>query len=88
MGLTCPPSPMSPAVTPFGQTPAEGVAGVAQGDVVVAFGLRRRVTYFGSLLEALTANGAQILLVADQNTALPHSGSRFSISRDLPSACW
>ena len=54
------------ALAPSGQTLAEGVAGVAPDDVVVAFGMRRRVTYFGSLLTALEASGAQLLLIADQ----------------------
>ena len=65
------------ALAPSGQTLAEGVAGVAQGDVIVAFGMRRRVTHFGALLEALTLNGAQILLIADQAIALPDGQPRW-----------
>ena len=60
------------SLAPSGQTLAEGVAGVGKGDVVVAFGMRRRVRFFVPLLEALAAQGAEILLITDRSMrALP-----------------
>ena len=61
------------ALAPSGQTLAEGVAGVGKGDVVVAFGMRRRVRFFAPLLETLAAQQAEILLITDRSmrAALP-----------------
>ncbi|EPX76573.1 MurR/RpiR family transcriptional regulator [Salipiger mucosus] len=49
-----------------GQTLAEGIAGIGQGDVVVLIGLRRRPARFGQLVRLLAERGAKLLLVADK----------------------
>jgi DNA-binding MurR/RpiR family transcriptional regulator len=48
-----------------GETLAEHVAGLGAGDVVVLFGLRRRVSLAEQLIEAIHRQGASTLLVTD-----------------------
>jgi len=48
-----------------GQTLAEGVAGVGAGDAVLIVGLRRRPAGFTDFVRAVTATGADTILVAD-----------------------
>lgn len=67
------------ALAPSGQTLAEGIAGVSSGDVVVAFGMRRRVAFFLPLLEALAAQEAQILLITDRSLRTPVQGVRWTL---------
>jgi DNA-binding MurR/RpiR family transcriptional regulator len=67
------------SLAPSGQTLAEGVAGVGKGDVVVAFGMRRRVRFFVPLLEALAAQDAEILLITDRSMRAPLPAVRWTI---------
>lgn len=67
------------SLAPSGQTLAEGVAGVAKGDVVVAFGMRRRVRFFVPLLETLAAQDAEILLITDRSMRVPLPAVRWTI---------
>jgi DNA-binding MurR/RpiR family transcriptional regulator len=48
-----------------GETLAEHVAGLGAGDVVILFGLRRRVALTEQLIEAIHRQGASTLLVTD-----------------------
>lgn len=67
------------ALAPPGQTVAEGVAGVGPGDVVLAFGLRRRMALFLPMIEALGAAGADVLLVTDRSLRPPVYGARWTL---------
>ncbi|WP_206078304.1 MurR/RpiR family transcriptional regulator [Poseidonocella sp. HB161398] len=49
-----------------GQTMGEHVARMAPGDVVIVFGLRRRIAGFGQLLDAVRGTGAAVALVTDE----------------------
>ncbi|WP_222435209.1 MurR/RpiR family transcriptional regulator [Puniceibacterium confluentis] len=49
-----------------GQTMGEHVARMRPADVVVLFGLRRRISGFSNLLEAISRTGATIALVTDE----------------------
>jgi len=72
--------PGAAALAPSGQTLGEGIAAVAPGDLVVAFGLRRRVAVFGPLIEALVAQRAEILLIADRSLRRPVPGVRWTLT--------
>jgi len=67
------------ALAPPGQTIAEGIAGIAPGDVVLAFGLRRRTALFRPMLETLGETGAQVLLVTDRSLRPPVPGARWTL---------
>jgi DNA-binding MurR/RpiR family transcriptional regulator len=67
------------ALVPSGQTSAEGVAGVGRGDIVMAFGMRRRLTSFVPLLEALSGQEADVLLVTDRSMKAPVPGVRWTL---------
>lgn len=49
-----------------GQTLAEQIASLGEGDLVLAVGLRRRLPALCAVLEAVRERGARIVLVADQ----------------------
>jgi DNA-binding MurR/RpiR family transcriptional regulator len=67
------------SLAPSGQTLAEGVASVAPGDIVLAFGMRRRLTSFVPLLDAISAQGADILLVTDRSVKASLTGVRWTL---------
>lgn len=67
------------ALAPSGQTLAEGVAGVGRGDIVMAFGMRRRLTSFVPLLEALSGQEADVLLVTDRSMKAPAPAVRWTL---------
>ena len=67
------------ALAPPGQTVAEGIAGVGPGDVVVAFGMRRRMALFRPMLEALGETGAEVLVIADRSLPPPVPGARWTL---------
>jgi DNA-binding MurR/RpiR family transcriptional regulator len=50
-----------------GQTLAEGIAGLSQGDVVVVIGLRRRPAQFSKLVRAIAERKARLVLLADRS---------------------
>ena len=52
-----------------GQTMGEHVARMTERDVVVLFGLRRRIAGFDELLAAIAATGAEIALITDEGGA-------------------
>ncbi|MCR8547549.1 MurR/RpiR family transcriptional regulator [Salipiger sp. P9] len=56
---------VSPLLLP-GQTQAEGIALLTEGDLAVVIGLRRRPAGFNQVVEEIAARGARILLMADQ----------------------
>lgn len=56
---------VAPLMLP-GQTQAEGVSALNDGDLAIIIGLRRRPAGFIRLVEAIAARGARVLLVADQ----------------------
>ncbi|WP_172329740.1 MurR/RpiR family transcriptional regulator [Mangrovicoccus sp. HB161399] len=49
-----------------GQTMGEHVARMGPDDLVIAFGLRRRIAAFGGLLDAIRGTGAQVALITDE----------------------
>ncbi|MFN4098516.1 MAG: MurR/RpiR family transcriptional regulator [Pararhodobacter sp.] len=53
-----------------GQTMGEHLAGLRRGDVVVLFGLRRRVAQMEALLSAIDAGGAQLAYITDESLPL------------------
>ena len=53
-----------------GQTMGEHVARMQATDVVVLFGLRRRIAGFSDLLGAITASGAQVAMITDEGLAI------------------
>ncbi|TDE36726.1 MurR/RpiR family transcriptional regulator [Antarcticimicrobium sediminis] len=61
---------MRPNVAPLvldGQTVAEGIAGLGEGDVVIVIGLRRRPARFSRLVQAIAARKARLVLLADSS---------------------
>ena len=67
--LTAQLTQMCPGVAPLhlpGQTQAEGIAALGPEDLVVVVGLRRRPNGFARLVEAIAAQEARVLLLADQ----------------------
>lgn len=60
---------MRPGVSPLllpGQTRAEGIAALEEGDLAIIVGLRRRPRDFTETVEAIAARGVKIVLLADQ----------------------
>ena len=66
------------ALAPSGQTLGEGVADVGRGDIVVAYGMRRRLGIFGALLGALSKQEADILLITDRSMPALQPAPRWS----------
>lgn len=67
--LTAQLAQMRPGVAPLllpGQTQAEGISALGEGDLVIVVGLRRRPAGFTRLVEAIAARKAQVVLIADQ----------------------
>ncbi len=61
---------MRPDVAPLvldGQTLAEGIAGLGEGDLAVVIGLRRRPAQFSKLVRAIAERKAQLVLLADSS---------------------
>jgi len=58
-----------------GQTMGEHVARMSDADVVVLFGLRRRIAGFSDLQKAISATGAAVALITDEGLA---------VNRDVP----
>ena len=59
---------LRPDVAPLvldGQTLAEGIAGLGEGDVAVVIGLRRRPAHFSKLVRAIAERKARLVLLAD-----------------------
>jgi DNA-binding MurR/RpiR family transcriptional regulator len=71
--------PGAHALSVPGQTVGERIANIAPGDVVVAFGMRRRVGFFGPMLGALAEVGAQVVLVTDQSLRPGAPGARWTL---------
>ncbi len=59
-----------------GRSLAERLANVTAGDVALVFGMRRRMTHFVPLMQALNENGARTLLLADRSLRLPDPAKR------------
>ncbi|WP_236545243.1 MurR/RpiR family transcriptional regulator [Tropicimonas marinistellae] len=60
---------MRPGVAPLllpGQTRSEGIAALEEGNLAIVIGLRRRPSGFMKTIEAISARGARIVLIADQ----------------------
>ncbi|WP_292294882.1 MurR/RpiR family transcriptional regulator [Marivita sp.] len=53
-----------------GQTLGEHVAGIEAEDVVIIFGLRRRIARFDELVALVGKTGARVALITDQSMAL------------------
>lgn len=53
------------ALVPAGQTLAEGLAELGEGDVVFIIGFRRRPVFFGQFVDAALATGAHVALLSD-----------------------
>lgn len=67
--LTAQLSQMRRAVAPLllpGQTQAEGIALLEEGDLAIVIGLRRRPTGFSRVVEEISLRGAKILLLTDR----------------------
>lgn len=56
---------VSPLLLP-GQTQAEGIALLSEGDMAIVIGLRRRPAGFSKVVEEIARRGAKILLLSDQ----------------------
>lgn len=56
---------VSPMLLP-GQTQAEGISLLGEGDLAVVIGLRRRPAGFNRVIEEIALTGARILLISDQ----------------------
>lgn len=57
------------AIPGQGHTMGEHIASVAEGDVVIVFGLRRRVSQIDRVLDALDRTGARIAYVTDEGAS-------------------
>lgn len=57
----------SVALPGHGQTMGEHIAGVQPEDVVILFGLRRRVAFLEDLVAGLAATGTKIALITDES---------------------
>ena len=62
-----------------GETVAEHIADLGEGDVVVAIGVRRLVQGFQRYLEAITKTGAEVLLITDPSQRQLASSAKWSI---------
>lgn len=69
---------VAPLLLP-GQTRAEGVAALEQGDLAIIVGLRRRPRDFVETVRAISERGAQILLVADNSIRVAPALARWTI---------
>ncbi|MGS4944979.1 MurR/RpiR family transcriptional regulator [Meridianimarinicoccus sp. RP-17] len=59
-----------------GRSLAERVAGIEEGDVVLVFGMRRRMASFAGLMQAIGESGARTALLADRSLRLPDTVRR------------
>ncbi len=59
-----------------GRSLAERLANVTAGDVALVFGMRRRMTHFAPLMQALHDSGARTMLLADRSLHLPDPAQR------------
>jgi DNA-binding MurR/RpiR family transcriptional regulator len=50
-----------------GQTMGEHLAGLRSGDIVVLFGVRRRVAQMGSILSGVERSGAKLVYITDES---------------------
>lgn len=57
----------SVALPGSGQTMGEHLAGIREGDVVIMFGLRRRVAQSDAVISAIKASSAQLALITDES---------------------
>jgi DNA-binding MurR/RpiR family transcriptional regulator len=62
-----------------GETLAESLAAVGRGDLVLAFGMRRRVRQFSTLLGLFHERGADIALMTDKSMRRTHTRARWVI---------
>lgn len=62
-----------------GQTLGEAAGDVRRGDLVILFGMRRRVARFVDFTRALAATGADVLLVADPTVREAPASARWTI---------
>jgi DNA-binding MurR/RpiR family transcriptional regulator len=69
------------ALPAAGETVGEHLASIESGDVIVVFGLRRRVPQTDAILDYAAAAGAQSLYITDQQ-APEHQGATWSINCD------
>lgn len=69
------------AIPGAGETLGEYLAGVAERDCVIVFGIRRQTRQMNTVLEAASKAGAQILFISDQ-TSPDYPGATWSIQCD------
>jgi len=62
-----------------GETLAESIAAVGRGDLMLVFGMRRRVRQFSTLLGLLHERGADIALMTDKSMRRTHIRARWVI---------
>lgn len=63
-----------------GQTLAEGIAGMGEGDAVLVIGLRRRPAGFNDFVQALAASGAAVVLVSDRSIREAPAAARHNLT--------
>lgn len=63
-----------------GQTLAEGIAGVGQGDAVLIIGLRRRPEGFTEFVRAVSEAGAEVVLIADRSIREAPAVAHYNLS--------
>ena len=62
-----------------GQTLGEAAGDVRLGDVVIVFGLRRRVSRFSQFVQTLSENGADVVLVTDPSVREAPASARWTL---------
>ena len=63
----------------------EHLAGISRDDVVIIFGLRRRVTQTDAVISAIEASGAQLALISDESMQLrARAAWHFRCTTDSP----
>ncbi|MFD2176325.1 MurR/RpiR family transcriptional regulator [Veronia pacifica] len=58
------------ALPNHGQTMGEHLAGIQSNDLVIFFGLRRRISQFDNILSRLISSGASLALISDESLPL------------------
>ncbi|HKJ61408.1 MAG TPA: MurR/RpiR family transcriptional regulator [Hyphomicrobiales bacterium] len=67
-------------MTTSGQTLAEGIAGIEQGDIAVIIGFRRRPVFFTNFVRAIAGTGADIVLIADNGIREAPAHAKWNIT--------
>ena len=63
-----------------GQTLAEGIAGLGEGDAALVIGLRRRPAGFNAFVQALADTGASVALVSDRSIRAAPAAAKHNLT--------